>query len=111
MSTITGYKQDTQGYWIAKDPEARLVYSLDWSEWLPASSTISAVDYTVNNRVNDADPMVIHTEGIANQGQWTYCELSGGAVGKVYTVTAQITLDSGEIDRRNFRVKIENRSV
>lgn len=110
MSTITGYKQDTQGSWIAKDPEAQLVYSMDWSEWLSTGQTITAVNYTENSRVNDTAPLVIESEGVQG-GSLTYCELSGGAVGKVYTVTAAITTDDGAIDRRNFRVKIENRSV
>ena len=110
MSTITGYKQDTQGAWISKDPEAQLVYSMDWSEWLSTGQTIVSVDYTENSRVNDTAPLVIESEGVQG-GNLTYCELSGGAVGKIYTVTAAITTDDGATDRRSFRVKVENRSL
>ena len=109
MSTITGYKQDTQGVWIPKDPEAQLVYSMDWSQWLATGQTIVSVDYTENSRVNDTAPLVIESEGVANSGTLTYCELSGGAVGKVYTVTAEITTDDGSTDRRAFKVRVENR--
>ena len=111
MSTITGYKQDSSGIYIAKDPEAKLVYSMDWTEWLSTGQTVVSVNYTENSRVNDTAPLVIESEGVGNQGTLTYCELSGGAVGKVYTVTAEITTDDGSIDRRAFRVKIENRSA
>lgn len=111
MSTITGYKQDTQGAWISKDPEAQLVYSMDFSEWLSTGQTIVSVDYTENSRVNDTAPLVIESEGITNLGTFTYVELSGGAVGKIYTVTAKITTDDGATDRRSFRVKVENRSL
>jgi hypothetical protein len=111
MSTITGYKQDQQGTWIAKDPEAQLVYSMDWTEWLSTGQTVASVNYTENSRVNDTAPLEIESEGVGNQGTLTYVELSGGAVGKVYTVTAEITTDDGSIDRRAFRVKIENRSA
>jgi hypothetical protein len=111
MSTITGYKEDTDGTYIQKDRLARLVYSMDWSLWLPTGAVITAVDYSIAARINDANPPVVHSEGIADAGTVTYAEISGGSVGKVYTVTAVITLDSGETDRRAFRIKVENRLV
>lgn len=110
MTTITGYQQDTNGTWIPKDPEAQLVYSMDWSQWLATGQTIASVNYTENSRVNDTAPLVIESEGVQS-GTITYAEISGGAVNKVYTVTAEITTDDGSIDRRNFRIKIENRSA
>lgn len=110
MSTITGYKQDTQGAWIPKDPEAQLVYSMNWVEWLSTGQTIVSVNYTENSRINDTAPLVIESEGV-QAGTVTYAEISGGAVGKIYTVTAEITTDDGAIDRRSFRIKIENRSL
>lgn len=110
MATITGYKQDSQGAWIPKDTEARLVYSMDWSEWLAQGQTIVSVDYTHNSRANDADPIIIHTEGVQS-GNITFAELSGGSLGKIYTITAAITTDDGSLDRRSFRIKVENRSL
>lgn len=108
MSTITGYKQDTQGAWIAKDPEARLVYSMDFSEWLAQGQTVTAVTYTHNSRANDADPLVIHSSGIS-AGTLTYAEISGGTEGKTYTVTAQITTDDSSVDRRSFKIQVQKR--
>ena len=108
MSTITGYKQDTQGAWIAKDPEARLVYSIDWSEWLATGQTITAVTYTHNSRANDADPIIIHSSGIS-AGTLTYADISGGTEGKTYTVTAAITTDNGKLDRRSFKIQVQKR--
>jgi len=111
MSTleITGYQRDQQGIWIAKDPSARLTYTLEWAEWLPLGTALSAVAYTLQVRANDPAPLVNHANGIT--GTKTYITVSGGGAGKVYTVTAQITLDNGNIERRNFRVKVENRSA
>ena len=110
MSTITGYKQDAQGSYILKDPQAQLIYTLDWSEWL-TSQTILSVTYSIAARANDASPPTIVSEGVTNSGTYTYVEIAGGTVNKVYTVTAQITLDDSSQDRRNFRLKVENRSA
>jgi len=46
-------------------------------------------------------------------GSWISKDASapGGGVGKVYTVTAAITTADGLIDRRSFRIKVENRSA
>jgi uncharacterized protein YndB with AHSA1/START domain len=111
MSTITGYKQDTQGAYIEKDPSAQLVYTMDWSQWLSPGQSITAVTYTENSRINDTAPLVIESDGIVSGNKKTYAEISGGAVNKVYTVTAHITCDDGAEDSRYFRIKIENRSL
>lgn len=112
MSTITrsGFEQDAQGIYISKDPQAQLVYSFDWTEWLPTGDSISSVSYTLQVRANDPAPLVNESAGTQG-GTITYVELSGGQVGKVYTVTAAITTADGLEDRRNFRVKVENRSA
>lgn len=107
MSTITGYQEDTDGVYIQKDPEAKLTYTLDWVNWLPTGTSIAAVDYTHNSRANDADPIILHAEGI--QGTKTYATISGGTNNKVYLITSAITLDNGETDRRSFKMKIQNR--
>jgi hypothetical protein len=113
MSTITrtGYEQDQQGAWISKDPSAKLIYSFDWSQWLTGNDTVSSVSYTLQVRTNGPAPLVRESQGVTSGGKITFVELSGGQVGKIYTVTAQVTTSAGGIDRRNFRVKIENRSA
>lgn len=112
MSTIdkTGYLRDAQGIYIVKDPEAELVYTFDWSEWLPVNNTISTVNYTLQVRANDPEPLIRVSQGVQG-GNKTYVELSGGQVGKVYTVTAEIATNNSAVDRRNFRIKVENRSA
>jgi hypothetical protein len=112
MSTITrtGYEQDALGIYIAKDPSAELTYTFDWTEWLPTGDTVSSVSYTLQVRANDPTPLTKVTQGVSS-GTKTYVKLSGGQVGKVYTVTAAIVTADGSIDRRNFRIKVENRSA
>ncbi len=106
----TGYQQDTQGSWIAKDPAAQLTYSMDWSQWLEEGDTISTVTYTLQVRANDPEPLIKESQGV--QGDTlTFVEVSGGQVGKVYTVTANIETANGLIDSRYFRIRVENRSA
>lgn len=112
MSTITstGFERDNQGIWIRKDPQAQLVYTFDWSEWLPTGDTISTVNYTLQVRANDPTPLVRQSQGVQS-GTKTYVEISGGGAGKIYTVTAAITTTDGSTDRRLFRIRVENRSA
>ena len=110
MSTETGYKQDTQGVYIEKDRLATLTYSMDWQDWLPTGASISSVSYSLTNPAYNPTPLVVSSSGVQG-GNLTYAVLSAGTVNKIYTVTAAITLDSGQTDRRHFRVKVENRSA
>lgn len=109
MSTITGYKRDTVGSWIAKDPSAQLVYSMEWSDWLATGQSLASSSYTVSTVSGDAAPLTKESNGIS--GTQSYVELSGGTSGELYTVTATITTDDGATDRRAFRVKVDNRYV
>lgn len=110
MTTITGYQQDKEGAWIAKDRLATLTYSMDWSDWLPTGASISSVSYSLTNPAYNPTPLVINSSGVSG-GNLTYAVLSAGTKDKIYTVTAAITLDSGQTDRRSFRIKVENRSA
>jgi len=105
----SGFIQTIQGLTIDKDVEAQLIYTFDWSQWLPAGDTLATVEYDVNTRVNDPDPLVKVSEGIS--GSSTFVELSDGQLGKNYNVSCLITTTNGLIDRRFFRVKVVNRSA
>jgi hypothetical protein len=105
----SGFTQTIQGLTIDKDVEAQLIYTFDWSQWLPANDSLAAVEYDVNTRINDPDPLIKVDEGI--QGNTTFVELSDGQLGKNYNVTCKITTTNGLIDRRFFRVKVVNRSA
>ena len=107
--SISGFEQTITGLQIVKDTEAKLTYTFDWIDWLPAGDTLSTVVYSIAARVNDPDPLIKESSGI--QGTKTYIQLSNGQVNKVYTITAKITTADGLIDRRNFRVKIQDRSA
>ena len=112
MTTITrtGYEKDNIGSWILKDPSSQLTYSMDWTDWLPTGDTLASAAYTLQVRANDPAPLVKVSQG-TQSGTVSYVELSGGQVGKIYTVTAAITTVDGLTDRRSFRIRVENRSA
>lgn len=106
----SGFEQTIQGLTIAKDTQAQLSYTFDWTEWLPQGDIIVDSEYSIAARSNDPSPLVKVSEGIQD-GVRTYIELSDGQVNKTYTVTAKITTNDGLIDRRSFRVKVQDRSA
>lgn len=105
----TGFQIINQTLYVDKDPQAELTYTFDWSEWLNSGDSLSAVEYALQVRANDPEPLVNEDSGLV--GAKTYIKLSGGQVERTYTVTARITTDAGLIDRRHFKVRVFNRSA
>lgn len=103
-----GFIITNSSVFIDKDIEAKLKYTFDWSDWLENDSIITA-EYTAAARRNDPIPIIIEDSG--SQGNLTFVELSGGQVGKSYTVSVKITTENGLIDRRQFRVNVVERSA
>lgn len=107
MTTSSGFRQDVKGSWIPKDPDAQLVYSLDWAtEWLPQGASIVNVSHTVTPTTTPA--LSIESQGVQSGGV-TYVELSGGSAGEIYIIETTVTLDDGAVDSRRFRIKCEDR--
>ena len=108
--STTGFQRDVQGHWIEKDPQARLIYSMDWSEWLLTNDAIASVQYSVTPSDGNSPHIKIEDSG-AQLGYITYCDLSQGVHGETYTVAAKVTTVDGKVDTRRFRIKCKNRFV
>lgn len=109
MATITGFLADNEGTYIDKDLEASLVYTMDWSQWLPAGETISTSTWSLETITGDTDPLV--NESYNHTDSSSLIEISGGTIGKIYKVYNTITTTSGYQDRRYFRIKVKARSI
>ena len=107
----TGFQIINELLTIDKDPVAVLTYTFDWSEWLLTGDSIGTVVYDLQVRANDPEPIVKESSGIAGGGTQTYVKISGGQKERTYTVTCTVTTSNGLIDRRNFRVRVKNRSA
>ena len=107
----TGFQIINELLTIDKDPVAKLTYTFDWSQWLTTGDTITTTVYELQVRANDPRPIVNEDSGIVGGGLQTYITLSGGQKERTYTVTCTVTTADGLIDRRNFRVRVKNRSA
>jgi len=106
----SGFQATNTGLTIDKDPNAQLVYTLDWSTWLATGDTLASVVWSAAARRNDPTPIAIVTSGITATTK-SYVELSGGQADKTYVITCAITTADGALDRRNFRINCVNRSA
>lgn len=86
-----------------KDPDAVLDYSIDWSDWLPDTDTITASTYTVAS--DAADAVVVDDSSFTTTTTTVW--LTGGVVGTKYTVTNHITTSAGRQDDRSLTISIK----
>lgn len=111
MSNITGFRTDRSGAWIEHDPDSRLDYSLDWSEWLSSGDNLATSTWTASTITGDAAPIVINSQNTNTSTGISTAVISGGTAGRIYTIKNRITTGSGLIDERTFRLVVKNRSL
>ena len=108
MPTLTGFLQDNQGVYIPKDSAATLTYTLDWTDWLGAT-TITGSTFTVETITGDAAPLTKSSN--SNTNTTTTVKLAAGTAGNIYKISNTITTSGSLTERRYFRVKVETRSL
>lgn len=87
---------------FAKDPAAKLDYTIDWSPWLPAGDTITAAVWVVTGATVSASPPP------ANTTRQCTVWLEAGTVDTDAYATCRVTTTAGRIDERTIRVRITN---
>lgn len=80
-----------------KDPDAVLDYGFDWSAWL-GTDTISTSSWDVPTGLTEG------ANGLSTQS--TSVWISGGSVGRTYTVTNRVVTAAGRTDDRSFLLYI-----
>lgn len=90
---------------MLKDPDARLPFAVDWSEWLTneGDTAASATWIVPTGLVKETSPAPTLAAGKATV--W----LSGGTDGADYLVTCRMTTTGGRVDDRTIRVQIRER--
>lgn len=87
--------------WPAKDPDAILDYDLDWSSWL-GDDTIATSTWLL-----DAGALTISSNSKTDTA--TKVWLSGGELGKTYSLTNRITTAGGRTQDQTVTLKIRAR--
>lgn len=88
-----------------KDPEAKLDYSFDWTDWLDskAKPPESITQHTITVPKGLTLVSSVAVGGVVTA--W----ISGGTVGMIYRVECLITTSIGRIDERSLWLVIQER--
>lgn len=84
-----------------KDPDAKLDYSIDWSEWLATGDAILSAAWTV--------PVGITKELEQKTTEAVTVWLSGGSAGSDYKVACEITTTDARVDERTLTIMVRER--
>jgi hypothetical protein len=81
-----------------KDPEAILVFGIDWVNLVPAGGSLSGVTWEVPSGITQAGASVTGTTGLI--------KLSGGTSGATYEVVGVATFSDGQVDVRRLKISV-----
>jgi hypothetical protein len=88
-----------------KDPLSRVDYALDWGAGYLDGQTIVGSGWTVEPEELGGIAVVDESYDLLRSA----ARLGGGVAGRVYSVTNQVALSDGTIDRRSIHVRVEER--
>ena len=57
MANLTGFLRDNKGAYIHKDPDANLVYGVDFTEYLNAGDNLTSATITIQTITGDSSPL------------------------------------------------------
>ena len=84
-----------------KDPDARLDYIVDWSDWLDGSS-----DFIVSARASAQTGIIIDQSSQTSTIHTFW--VSGGTVGEEYEIVSRIATNGGRNDERTIIIIVEH---
>jgi hypothetical protein len=84
-----------------KDPDAKLPWYVDWTDWLDDGESIVTSVMTVSaGLVKESD-----SHSVTSATVW----LSGGTAGTSYSVANRIETSMGKIDERTIYIRVTNK--
>lgn len=91
---------------LEKDPDAKLVYEMNWTDWLGATATIASSSWSFT--VDPDGALTKDNEVIVNGDKKTQVRLLAGTKGKTYEITNHIVTNEvpAQEDDRSFLLKI-----
>lgn len=91
---------------VTKDPDAKLDYGFDWSQWLQTGETVTVSAWTVDTGLTISSSPAPTING---DGNITSVWLESGAIGINYLLKNHITTSSAREDDRTMKVHVVNR--
>jgi len=88
-----------------KDPNARLPYTIDWSDWLGDEETIAGAEWSISPTTESPLTIFSQTFDTTTSTVW----LTGGKVGQQYRVSNHVTSSLGKIDDRSILIRVWER--
>ena len=88
-----------------KDPLSRVDYALNWGAGYLDGQTIIGSGWTVEPEEPGGVSVVDESYDLLRSA----ARLSGGVAGRVYSVSNQVALSDGTLDRRSIHVRVEER--
>jgi len=88
---------------FSKEPGERKLYTIDYSDWLNTSETITGLSFNIT----PATTLVVDGDAIGSPATGVSFFVSGGTDGVSYTVEAVVTTSQGQIkeDQVLFNIK------
>jgi hypothetical protein len=88
-----------------KDPDAELDYRVDWSEAVPAGTSIVDSSW----RVEPLEVGGVEVLAGPTDGSVAVARLRGGVPGRIYAVGNLVSFSDGSRDERSLVVRVEER--
>lgn len=101
MATSFQLDIDRGVWWIYKDAEAVLDYTVDWSTWLGADTISGTPTWNV--------PTGLTKDSQSNTTTAATAWLSGGTAGVDYMVECKIVTAGGRTDERSIEIRVRER--
>ena len=114
MDNLTGFLRDNKGGYITKDPDANVIYGVDWASYLNAGDGLSTATVTIQTISGDSTPLAHPTASstdVSISGTQVNIRLSAGTVGKEYTVDCKVVTTGGDTDNRRFRIIVKRKHL
>jgi hypothetical protein len=90
---------------LMKDPASVLDYAIDWGAEYLDGDLLAASAWSISPEEGDGVAIV----GSDFDAGTTTVKAAGGVAGRLYTLTNQVTLDSGRVDIRSIVLRVEKR--
>ena len=115
MANLTGFLRDNKGAYIHKDPDANLVYGVDFTEYLNAGDNLTSTTITIQTITGDSSPLqhptAASTDVSISGNSQVNIRLEGGTVGNEYTIDTKVVTANGDTDSRRFRIIVQRKHL